>query len=350
MAAWYRPTVTFLSTIVVGAFVGRPFSRFSPSDARSRSAVAPRHLPGCVAGVVPSDKDGSDHESRPTDDQHRPEEQARGAGSQDVLRSSDPQLRHRGAGSADPPLDGRPGARLQSPQSRLRGAPRRLLDGSLSRAWLLPRHRTSRRTPPDGARPDSDMDTVSAKRPRLATRMRSSIRPCSGRRSTSSYVLDLDTRIEAPDGIMLDGFVRDSTDEGVFLVSVLPALAWQRDYLGDRWFGTSHESSVPGCIRHRLSWIRRACGHRDLLVQSLGRELDGQLWLHIFAPAAARVALHEYLASTTLAAPRPARRPHRTAAQGTRSRWWPALTGATARRYAGYPRTRVHRPCHRTHP
>lgn len=80
---------------------------------------------------------------------------------------------------------------------------------------------------------------------------------------------------------MLDHFVRDSTDEGVFLVSVLPARVWQRDYRGDRWVGTSHESSSPGCIRHRLSWIRRACARRHLSLQSLGRELDGQLWLQI---------------------------------------------------------------------
>jgi len=80
---------------------------------------------------------------------------------------------------------------------------------------------------------------------------------------------------------MLDGFLRDSTPDGVFLASFLPAGWRRRDYRGDRWFGTSHESSVPGCIHHSLAWVRRACGARDLFVRLLGREFDGQSWLLI---------------------------------------------------------------------
>lgn len=80
---------------------------------------------------------------------------------------------------------------------------------------------------------------------------------------------------------MLDCFLRDSTPDGVFLASVLPATWPWRDYRDDRWFGTSHQSSVPGCIQHSLSWIRGACRQRNLSVRALGRELDGQLWLHV---------------------------------------------------------------------
>ena len=80
---------------------------------------------------------------------------------------------------------------------------------------------------------------------------------------------------------MLDNFVRDSTPEGVFLTSVLPA-GWRgRDYRGEKWFGTSHESAVPGCIRHSLRWIRGECRRRGLYVEDLGRERDGQTWLLI---------------------------------------------------------------------
>jgi hypothetical protein len=80
---------------------------------------------------------------------------------------------------------------------------------------------------------------------------------------------------------MLDNFVRDSAAGAVFLTSVLPA-GWRgRDYRGETWFGTSHESEAPGCIRHSLRWIRRECLRRGLHMRRLGRERDGQTWLHI---------------------------------------------------------------------
>jgi hypothetical protein len=124
-------------------------------------------------------------------------------------------------------------------------------------------------------------DTVSAKRPRLATNAEFDT-SVFGEKFDFFVAYSIWTHASKRQiETMLDGFVRDSTDEGVFLASVLPARAWQRDYGGERWFGTSHESSIPGCIRHRLSWIRRACRHRNLFLKSLGRELDGQLWLHI---------------------------------------------------------------------
>jgi len=80
---------------------------------------------------------------------------------------------------------------------------------------------------------------------------------------------------------MLESFLRDSTEDGVFLTSILPATWRRRDYRADVWFGTSHESDVPGCIFHSLSWIRRACRQRKLSVRSLGRERNGQTWLLI---------------------------------------------------------------------
>jgi hypothetical protein len=80
---------------------------------------------------------------------------------------------------------------------------------------------------------------------------------------------------------MLDSFLRDSTQHAVFLTSVIPAgLRW-RDYLGEGWVGTSHESATPGCIGHDLKWIRAACRKRRLTLRVLGRERDGQTWLQI---------------------------------------------------------------------
>lgn len=80
---------------------------------------------------------------------------------------------------------------------------------------------------------------------------------------------------------MLDGFLRNSTPQAVFLASVIPAgLRW-RDYRGEAWVGTSHESVTPGCIGHDLKWIRAQCRKRGLSLHILGRERDGQTWLQI---------------------------------------------------------------------
>jgi hypothetical protein len=81
---------------------------------------------------------------------------------------------------------------------------------------------------------------------------------------------------------MLDNFVRDSSDRGIFLTTYLPAGWWSRDYCGEQWYGTSHESEVPGCIRHTFKWIRAECERRKLLVSKLSRdETHGQSWLRI---------------------------------------------------------------------
>src|SRR5207253_2875012 len=81
--------------------------------------------------------------------------------------------------------------------------------------------------------------------------------------------------------IMLDNFLRDSKPSAVFLTSILPAVWPGHDYRGTTWFGTSHQSNVAGCIRHRLSWIDTECRRRRLYVLRLGRERDGQVWLQI---------------------------------------------------------------------
>jgi len=82
--------------------------------------------------------------------------------------------------------------------------------------------------------------------------------------------------------LTLESFVRDAKDTGVFLTSYLPADSNNPDYLGDHWFGTSHESNVPGCIHHASDWIRSACESRDLIVSELEPDRTyGMSWLEI---------------------------------------------------------------------
>jgi hypothetical protein len=81
--------------------------------------------------------------------------------------------------------------------------------------------------------------------------------------------------------VMLNEFAHNSREDAAFLASFLPAQHKADDYSGDTWFGTSHGSDVPGCIRHSFSWIRNACRRRDLHVQILGRDGLGQLWLRV---------------------------------------------------------------------
>ena len=80
----------------------------------------------------------------------------------------------------------------------------------------------------------------------------------------------------------LDAFVRDSASAGIFLASYLPAQSADDDYQGDRWVGTSHESTVPSVIRHSLAWILQQCEARGLEARELpGIDCDGQFWLRI---------------------------------------------------------------------
>jgi hypothetical protein len=80
----------------------------------------------------------------------------------------------------------------------------------------------------------------------------------------------------------LDSFLRDSTKDGVFLTTYLPA-SWKHwAHRGDQWYGTSHESDVPGCIHHSLRWIKANCACRGLAVMELKRDrTHGQSWLEI---------------------------------------------------------------------
>lgn len=81
---------------------------------------------------------------------------------------------------------------------------------------------------------------------------------------------------------MLDSFLRDAKDAGLFLTSYLPASWTHPDYQGDKWHGTSHESDVPGCIHHSLRWIRAECDRRGLITRELGQDrTHGQFWLEI---------------------------------------------------------------------
>jgi hypothetical protein len=80
----------------------------------------------------------------------------------------------------------------------------------------------------------------------------------------------------------LDSFLRDSTEDGVFLTTYLPA-SWRHwGYRGEKWYGTSHESDVPGCIHHSLRWIKANCVSRGLTAVELNRDrTHGQSWLKI---------------------------------------------------------------------
>jgi hypothetical protein len=82
--------------------------------------------------------------------------------------------------------------------------------------------------------------------------------------------------------IMLDGFLRDSTGKGKFLTTYLPANWINPDYRDDQWYGTSHESELPGCIHHSFKWIKSECELRGLTVSKLTRdETHRQSWLLI---------------------------------------------------------------------
>ncbi|MDQ6925682.1 MAG: hypothetical protein M3154_05535, partial [Candidatus Eremiobacteraeota bacterium] len=99
--------------------------------------------------------------------------------------------------------------------------------------------------------------------------------------------------------LMLDAFVRDSLPTSVLLASYIPTTspdpAYQArltaanfppreddGYAGERWVGTSHESSTPGMIQHSLRWIREQCAARALAVTEMpGVDCDGQIWLRV---------------------------------------------------------------------
>jgi len=82
--------------------------------------------------------------------------------------------------------------------------------------------------------------------------------------------------------LMLDSFLSNASEGGVFLTSYLPA-GWRRpDYQGDKWNGTSDESDVPGCIYQSRRWIKAECARRRLITRELGRDKTyRQTWLEI---------------------------------------------------------------------
>jgi len=80
----------------------------------------------------------------------------------------------------------------------------------------------------------------------------------------------------------LDSFLRDSTENGVFLVTYLRPNWRHWDYKGEQWYGTSHESDVPGCIHHSPDWIKKVCESKRLTLLELGRDkTHRQFWLQI---------------------------------------------------------------------
>ena len=80
----------------------------------------------------------------------------------------------------------------------------------------------------------------------------------------------------------LDAFLRDTTPNGVFLTSYLPAKTEQDDYQGDAWVGSGHLSNEPGIVRHAWSWIRAQCAKRGLGVEETAYgAFDSQYWLRI---------------------------------------------------------------------
>src|SRR5207244_1255235 len=69
---------------------------------------------------------------------------------------------------------------------------------------------------------------------------------------------------------MLDGFLRDTREEGVFMTSYVPPAGPEDDYRGREWVGTSHTCDVPGVISHSVKWIGQACPRRRLGVLADG--------------------------------------------------------------------------------
>jgi len=80
----------------------------------------------------------------------------------------------------------------------------------------------------------------------------------------------------------LKSFARDATESGLFLASYLPARIPDEDYQGTSWVGTSHESDVPGVIRHSLAWIVEQCQRLSLSIEEIdGVDCDSQYWLQV---------------------------------------------------------------------
>jgi hypothetical protein len=80
----------------------------------------------------------------------------------------------------------------------------------------------------------------------------------------------------------LESFLRTCAHGAIFLASYLPARSADEDYQGTQWVGSSHESDIPGVIRHDISWIVEQCRKHGLSCEEVaGVDCDGQLWLRI---------------------------------------------------------------------
>jgi SAM-dependent methyltransferase len=116
---------------------------------------------------------------------------------------------------------------------------------------------------------------------------------------------------------MLDSFVKTKAQKGIFLTSYYPSgisrgYNWGQsaaanvhkivetlrgkkrekgiglasgvfgNYRGSSWVGRSHESDLPGFVRHSFQWICDECNGRGLAVREIKEEtIGGQIWLRI---------------------------------------------------------------------
>jgi len=82
---------------------------------------------------------------------------------------------------------------------------------------------------------------------------------------------------------MLDSLIAASHARTTLLATYLPAgTPLGPDYQGDEWVGTSHESDVPGVIRHDLGWILEECRRRGLSARELPEPApDSQRWIEV---------------------------------------------------------------------
>jgi len=81
---------------------------------------------------------------------------------------------------------------------------------------------------------------------------------------------------------MLDSYIENSKENGVFLTSYYRAGLFRKDYKGENWIGQSHESDNSGFVFHNYSWIEQHCRKRKLFVKELKFCVyNFQKWLYI---------------------------------------------------------------------
>lgn len=82
--------------------------------------------------------------------------------------------------------------------------------------------------------------------------------------------------------IMLDNFLRDSSETAFFLASYLPARWPWQDYKGTEYRGKSHNCNVGDLVLHSRNWIEAECRKRGLFMRELpDGVLLNQRWLKI---------------------------------------------------------------------